>query len=196
MDDTPSGVMKRCANPVCHKMLPLDHFHKDRTSHDGHMYRCKSCENERGRAYRTAHPEVARQQRVSSKKAHPEKHRRRKVAYRKAHPEKSRKRTAAYSKAHPEKVRQRDARRRARKIGAPVCDFTAAQWQDMKTLYQNRCVYCGKGKQRLTQDHVIPLSRGGSHTWDNIVPACASCNRSKWTNAPLIPVQGFLQMSV
>lgn len=40
------------------------------------------------------------------------------------------------------------------------------------------CQYCGSTRH-LTLDHVIPRSRGGLHTWDNVVAACASCNSRK-----------------
>ena len=40
-----------------------------------------------------------------------------------------------------------------------------------------RCVYCGAAATSL--DHVIPKSRGGPHTWDNVVSACARCNHTK-----------------
>ncbi|MDX2243651.1 MAG: HNH endonuclease [Leptolyngbyaceae cyanobacterium bins.302] len=40
------------------------------------------------------------------------------------------------------------------------------------------CQYCGSPK-RLTIDHVVPRSKGGSHTWDNVVAACEPCNLKK-----------------
>ena len=40
-----------------------------------------------------------------------------------------------------------------------------------------RCVYCGAAATSL--DHVVPKSRGGSHTWDNVVSACGRCNHVK-----------------
>lgn len=40
-----------------------------------------------------------------------------------------------------------------------------------------RCVYCGAAATSL--DHVVPRSRGGTHTWDNVVAACARCNHLK-----------------
>jgi len=43
---------------------------------------------------------------------------------------------------------------------------------------QYACQYCGSRKH-LTLDHVIPRSKGGQHTWDNVVTACASCNGRK-----------------
>ncbi len=40
------------------------------------------------------------------------------------------------------------------------------------------CKYCGSAKH-LTLDHVMPRSKGGSHTWDNVVAACERCNSRK-----------------
>lgn len=41
------------------------------------------------------------------------------------------------------------------------------------------CQYCGHRGGDLTIDHVIPRSRGGLHTWDNVVSACRPCNHRK-----------------
>jgi 5-methylcytosine-specific restriction endonuclease McrA len=48
------------------------------------------------------------------------------------------------------------------------------------------CAYCGaEGIARdLTLDHVVPRSRGGRTTWDNVVTACAPCNRRKSDRTP------------
>ena len=40
-----------------------------------------------------------------------------------------------------------------------------------------RCVYCGAIATSL--DHVVPRSRGGAHTWENVVSACGRCNHVK-----------------
>ena len=45
------------------------------------------------------------------------------------------------------------------------------------------CQYCGRGGD-LTFDHVIPRSRGGRTTWENIVTACAPCNLKKGGRTP------------
>lgn len=49
-----------------------------------------------------------------------------------------------------------------------------------------RCQYCGvmPGTEGLTYDHVIPRSRGGKTTWENIVSACECCNRKKADRTP------------
>ena len=43
----------------------------------------------------------------------------------------------------------------------------------------HRCQYCGRGDVPLTLDHVIPRSRGGEETWENLVAACVKCNNKK-----------------
>jgi 5-methylcytosine-specific restriction endonuclease McrA len=45
------------------------------------------------------------------------------------------------------------------------------------------CQYCSSGK-RLTLDHLIPRSKGGSHTWNNVVTACERCNSRKGDRTP------------
>lgn len=47
-----------------------------------------------------------------------------------------------------------------------------------------RCQYCGKKIATLTIDHVIPKSRGGTDSWDNLVTACISCNNKKGNRTP------------
>ena len=46
------------------------------------------------------------------------------------------------------------------------------------------CQYCGTVRGTLTVDHVIPRSKGGSSSWDNIVASCAPCNRRKGDRLP------------
>jgi 5-methylcytosine-specific restriction endonuclease McrA len=42
---------------------------------------------------------------------------------------------------------------------------------------RHTCQYCGAPAENL--DHVLPRSRGGSHTWENVVGACRRCNTRK-----------------
>tara|TARA_B100000212_G_C27354201_1_gene525066 strand:- start:757 stop:1290 length:534 start_codon:yes stop_codon:yes gene_type:complete len=45
----------------------------------------------------------------------------------------------------------------------------------------NQCQYCSKqlSSEKLTLDHIIPKSKGGKNTWDNLVAACKKCNQKK-----------------
>ena len=47
----------------------------------------------------------------------------------------------------------------------------------------NECVYCGS-KKELTIDHVLPRSKGGKNTWDNLVTCCSKCNLKKGNKTP------------
>ncbi len=63
------------------------------------------------------------------------------------------------------------------------------------------CQYCGAPAENL--DHVIPRSKGGEHTWENVVAACRRCNAKKenrrpedaglrLARRPAAPADGFL----
>jgi 5-methylcytosine-specific restriction endonuclease McrA len=45
------------------------------------------------------------------------------------------------------------------------------------------CQYCGS-RSNLTVDHVVPRSKGGTSSWENIVASCAPCNRRKGNALP------------
>lgn len=87
--------------------------------------------------------------------------------------------------------RRHSAKRRAR-LAELINDLTAEEWLDILLQFDNKCAYCKEEMlsyfeiqethpKAITQDHIIPLTRGGNHIKSNIVPACRSCN-SKWGN--------------
>ena len=59
-----------------------------------------------------------------------------------------------------------------------ISTFTKKQWESTKTIFNNKCCYCGKEKN-LTMEHFVPLSKLGEFTINNIIPSCLSCNSSK-----------------
>ena len=54
-------------------------------------------------------------------------------------------------------------------------------------IQKGTCYYCKRevGREQLTMDHVVPLSRGGKSKKGNIVPACKECNNKKKYLVPL-----------
>lgn len=68
-------------------------------------------------------------------------------------------------------------KRRALKAGLPRT-LTTEQWTDICNAWDNKCAYCSS-EDKLTQDHIVPLSKKGGLTKENIIPACQSCNSSK-----------------
>ncbi|KXO92119.1 HNH endonuclease [Tsukamurella pulmonis] len=92
----------------------------------------------------------------------------------------------------------RIARRRARRVAAADNDLTGAQWEELLRLW-GACAYCG-GEGPFQKDCVLPISRGGRYTRDNVVPACRSCNASKcnaevtgWMRRKKLDEKAFLQ---
>ena len=69
-------------------------------------------------------------------------------------------------------------RRRAKQVAAGG-KFTAAEWVALVDHYGGKCLCCGRTDVKLTADHVIPVSKGGTSNIDNIQPLCRSCNSHK-----------------
>lgn len=55
---------------------------------------------------------------------------------------------------------------------------SVGEWLLVLWICDNRCAYCG-ATSRLTKDHVVPISKGGTDYIENILPACLSCNSRK-----------------
>lgn len=83
-----------------------------------------------------------------------------------------------YVERNPERIAHLKARRYARERNAEG-SHTLEEWQAMKNEFNNKCAFCKKDK-KLTKDHIIPLSKGGTDYIENIQPLCRSCNSKKW----------------
>lgn len=78
----------------------------------------------------------------------------------------------------PEANRIYSARRKSRKLGL-ANTLTWEQWQHACEWFNHRCAYCREETTFLTEDHLIPVSKGGPRTALNMIPACLSCNLQK-----------------
>jgi 5-methylcytosine-specific restriction endonuclease McrA len=96
------------------------------------------------------------------------------------HAENRRKYSLEYYKRFLEKSVAANNRRRAIKYASKIT-HTEEEWQELKAFYNFKCLRCGKQEPdiKLTRDHVIPLTQGGSDSIDNIQPLCARCNSKK-----------------
>lgn len=73
---------------------------------------------------------------------------------------------------------------RARKWGVTIT-LTWDDWVCMIDEADGSCYYCGADDRKLSVDHVLPLSRGGPHSIENLVMACAGCDTRKANRTPV-----------
>lgn len=102
--------------------------------------------------------------------------------YRVKNREKIREKQRIWVEANRQKVRIYNRHRQALKRGAEG-SHTAEEFFELCKRLNWKCFYCGCkiNSKTVTEDHIKPISRGGTDYIENIVPACQSCNSSKHT---------------
>ncbi len=203
---------KHCSK--CDLDKPISEFSRNKSRPDGLCYWCKLCANRGNQKVYHADIEQSRAQQ-REKESHRKPHRKayHKEWYKKnrdaklaqnkewseAHKPQHRAMIAEWFLRHPEHSREYSQQRIAYIQESTISDLTSEQWEEIKQAYGNRCVYCPddcqackKKTHRLSKDHITPLSKGGSHTAPNIVPACKSCNSKKHAGSVPKPIQPLL----
>ena len=190
-----SVMTKLCR--TCQEHRPLSEFHRNKTKSDGRGSNCKTCSeaykvryrarpgnkerqaeaNSRWRAQNAAHKKDAAQRWYTENRAATID---RSARWAASHPEKAKGSSRQWARRNPEMRAAYQRRRSACKAAAEQDGHT---YEDLLASWAERglddCVYCGGEFEHV--DHAVPLSRGGPHTLDNLVPSCASCNCSKGT---------------
>ena len=168
---------KHSGRGFCKKHHARFLYHQDRDAHLAAMaaYRAlpgnRERANARSKAWREANPE-----RLKAGQR----------AWREANRDREREMKRAYREANRDAIRALNNRRKARQRNVAINDLTPQQWVAIVAAYDGRCAYCAATPERITMDHVIPISKGGNHTASNVVPACGPCNFGKG-NGPAPP---------
>lgn len=120
------------------------------------------------------------------------------ATYRKANPEKVREMLRDWHRRHPHYVAQAAAKRREQFENIENT-LTEEQIQELLEEYDYCCAYCSIDLQTLpghqrTLDHVVPVSQGGGHTKENVVPCCRPCNARK-RDRPVISMLKYAEDS-
>ncbi len=192
----------------CGEIKPISEYTKSKSRKDGLCSICKICDRERGRQYYLGHLERERKKRKAYSESHKEinnqrgkawyiNNREKRIeqikAYKESrldwyrdyikrwyveHPDKRKQYIARYMRSHPEIIKARNAKRkllmRMQRVGK--VDYDAILERDGLM-----CHICGQviDRSQLQFDHIIPLSKGGAHSMENISVAHARCNNQK-----------------
>lgn len=135
---------------------------------------------ERNRAWRARNPDGRKAQLKRAYERHRERERKRGIVKYYRDVERTRAQKRAGYRRNRDKYLAQYHKRRAR-ILSNGGTYTAEQWRALCAQYDHTCLRCGQREPtiKLTPDHVVPLSRGGSNDISNIQPLCGSCNTSK-----------------
>lgn len=163
------GHTRECT--TCRSVYPatLEYFHQDKGGKWGLTARCKPCGRARAAAYQRANPETNKARYRRWIAANPERAR---AIYHKS-VSNNRERNRALSRAS-------DARRRQAINPSPDNTWTAEEVKQMYDDQRGLCAYCETplfGTYHI--EHMIPVSRGGANTWDNLAVSCPTCNIRK-----------------
>ena len=174
------STSKRCW--TCGETKPIDNFRKNRRIEDGRSGQCKACSKLSDAQYRRnnkakirerwrADPEYREERRAYSR------------AYYAANRESMLAAAAAYLRTPEGKAAQARANSRRRALtSAAENTLTAEEWQGIIAEQGNRCTWCGcefTNDDPPARDHIIPVTKGGGLTRENVQALHKSCNSRK-----------------
>ncbi len=181
--ESEDGSKKYCTR--CGELKSLDQFYLAKKSRDGHKAYCSDCGREDSREWIIAHPEENRARARKGYEDDPEAGKKRAKEWSAKNPEKRRAICRKWSQENPELQRASTQRRRAR-----LANVEHEKFRDVDVFERDKwiCGICGQpinpaerhpapGHAQL--DHVVPIAKGGPHTWENVQASHAICNQQK-----------------
>jgi 5-methylcytosine-specific restriction endonuclease McrA len=163
----------------------LDGFGAQKKGLYGRKSECRSCLSEKEAARRAADPEAARAYKREWWAANPQSDDEKAKSALKARTwyaenmDRARGNMSRWLNANRDAYNVIQARRRARKAEV-LNTLTFDEWSEILESFNHACAYCLCTDLPLAMDHVIPISKNGPHTAENIAPACKPCNSRKY----------------
>jgi 5-methylcytosine-specific restriction endonuclease McrA len=189
-DGEPGKICTKCG-----EWRSVKRYLKRLLSRDGYDSICNECRNAASRDWRAKNKErvaelnrefyeANREQRLEYhrqyRQTHGEYFKEQIQKFRRENPDYNRAYMRRWARSNSDKIQAKDHARRAFKMGKHG-SFTASEWKALKEQYNYTCLRCGRRepKIKLTADHIVPISKGGAGTIDNIQPLCKPCNSAK-----------------
>ncbi len=166
---------------VCKIEKPVDDFYKRTASKDGLSPICKNCRKVYRKNYYAANREASKLKTKEWTRANPDKARKAVTSWVEDNRERSREIKRAWDKRNPQIRIEATRRRQAKIAGATIekVDYSVILERDNSV-----CHICKKHviRKDVHFDHVIPIFRGGDHSYENIKVAHSICNLKKGIN--------------
>lgn len=170
--------MKTC--PMCKITKEFSEFHRSSKAPDGCQGHCKECKRVLGRGYEKTRSKETRHKYGQSewlkRKNDPEyldRHR----EWMELNSERVKETAKRYREKNKIALLYTRSNQRCKEKGA-MGTLTMKDWEDVLMLTNYMCIACEENSANSI-DHVVPISRGGSNTKENIQPMCLRCNLKK-----------------
>jgi len=170
-----SNITEYKACSKCKQLKPTSEFGIHRKTSDGFYSQCLICHRQARAIQRVKRASQIKVEQQNNYQKNKEKRKAYAAAWQKANPDKFKQYQSISKKRNKQAIaadtRRRNARRKANGV------FAIAK-KELIRLSQGPCFYCGS-LELITIDHVVAISRGGTDSIGNLVPACKSCNSQK-----------------
>lgn len=170
-------MLKTCK--ICEQTLAIELFYS-KSSY------CKECTKAKSSAWAKANPDkVKKSWKKQNKKRwidqkQDKEYMLKKAIYRQQNSEKRTKTAAEWNKKNKDRFNIHVANAKIKRRISQDARVYKILDKEFRKLYSSCCSFCGS-RDRITMDHIIPISRSGNHSIGNLQPLCKSCNSSKKT---------------
>lgn len=192
---------KQCTK--CSHDLPLEDFGPRKGAPDGLKSWCRPCERDYLRQWRESHPEKNNEYNAKWRDENREKKNEQNRSWKRANVEFVTESNQKWIEANRDKVAAyaRISRARLKANNPELAQLRMSEYNNRRRVliggghvgvleykkilddFNGGCAYCPEPFQQW--DHYVPLSKGGAHQANNLVPACAKCNGHKSARLPI-----------